>query len=96
MLQPHILTEKGTDYYGYGIEIMKSDALGEYYTHRGGIPGFHSVLTFIPIVQISIVILENIVEARENFVIGRPHNNKQKLHNRKKDRQLNKTKISLP
>jgi len=59
-LKPYLVTERVAAYYGYGIEIMKSDVLGEYYSHRGGIPGFRSILTFIPSLQISIVTLQNI------------------------------------
>lgn len=68
MLYPHILTEQMKDYYGYGIEIMQAEHLGKYYTHRGGIPGFHSMLTFIPLLQLSIIILENIVEDKESMM----------------------------
>jgi CubicO group peptidase (beta-lactamase class C family) len=60
VLKPYLPTECPDAYYGYGIEIMKSDALGEYYSHRGGIPGFRSILTFIPSLQISIATMQNI------------------------------------
>jgi CubicO group peptidase (beta-lactamase class C family) len=62
MTHPYILTEQAKDYYGYGVDIIQSDSLGEYYTHKGGIPGFRSKLTFIPSLQLSIVVLENLVE----------------------------------
>jgi len=65
ILKPYLVTERANAYYGYGIEIMKSDAFGEYYSHRGGIPGFRSILTFIPTLQISIITLQNIVENQE-------------------------------
>lgn len=60
-LKPYLVTERVDAYYGYGIEIMKSKTLGEYYSHRGGIPGFRSILTFIPSLKISIVTMQNIV-----------------------------------
>ncbi len=68
ILKPYLLTERVEAYYGYGIEIMKSDAFGEYYSHRGGIPGFRSILTFIPSLQISIVTLQNIVADQEKLM----------------------------
>lgn len=68
VLKPYLVTERADAYYGYGIEIMKSDALGEYYSHRGGIPGFRSILTFIPSLQMSIVTLQNIVADQEKLM----------------------------
>lgn len=68
VLTPYLLTERVDSYYGYGIEIMKSNALGEYYSHRGGIPGFRSILTFIPSLQISIIVLQNIVADQEKLM----------------------------
>lgn len=68
VLKPYLVTERANAYYGYGIEIMKSDALGEYYSHRGGIPGFRSILTFIPSLQMSIVTLQNIVADLEKLM----------------------------
>lgn len=60
MLKPYLVTEREEAYYGYGIEIMKSETLGEYYSHRGGIPGFRSILTFIPSLQLTISTMQNI------------------------------------
>jgi len=68
ILKPYLLTERADSYYGYGIEIMKSGVFGEYYSHRGGIPGFRSILTFIPSLQISIVTLQNIVADQEKLM----------------------------
>ena len=68
ILNPYLVTERIDAYYGYGIEIMKSDVFGEYYSHRGGIPGFRSILTFIPSLQISIVTLQNIVADQEKLM----------------------------
>lgn len=68
ILKPYLVTERVDAYYGYGIEIMKSDVFGEYYSHRGGIPGFRSILTFIPSLQISIVTLQNIVADQEKLM----------------------------
>lgn len=59
-LKPYLQTERVDAYYGYGIEIIKSKVLGEYYSHRGGIPGFCSILTFIPSLNVSIISLQNI------------------------------------
>src|SRR5207237_1521440 len=60
-LKPYLVTERKDAYYGYGIEVMKSATLGEYYSHRGGITGYRSILTFIPSLQLSIVTMQNIV-----------------------------------
>lgn len=68
VLTPYLVTERTESYYGYGIEIMKSKVLGEYYSHRGGIPGFRSMLTFIPSLKISIVTLQNIVSNQEKLM----------------------------
>lgn len=68
MLKPYLQTERVDSYYGYGIEIMKSDEFGEYYVHRGGIPGFRSILTFIPAWQLSVVTLQNIVADQEKIM----------------------------
>lgn len=68
MLKPYLVTERAITYYGYGIEIMKSTVLGEYYSHRGGIPGFRSILTFIPSLQLSIVTMQNIVADLEKIM----------------------------
>lgn len=67
-LNPYLVTERIEAYYGYGIELMKSDMLGEYYSHRGGIPGFRSILTFIPALRMSIVTLQNIVSNQEKLM----------------------------
>lgn len=67
MLHPYITIENGKDHYGYGIEIISSETLGIYYNHRGGIPGFHSILTFIPKLNLSIIMLENVVEDRDKL-----------------------------
>jgi len=67
-VQPYLVTERPDAYYGYGIEIMQSEIVGKYYSHRGGIPGFRSILTFIPSLQISIVILQNIVADQEKIM----------------------------
>jgi CubicO group peptidase (beta-lactamase class C family) len=67
-LKPYLITERAEASYGYGIEIMRSDVFGEYYSHRGGIPGFRSILTFIPALRISIVILQNIVANQEKLM----------------------------
>jgi CubicO group peptidase (beta-lactamase class C family) len=68
LLKPYLVTERVDAFYGYGIEIMKSDVFGEYYSHRGGIPGFRSILTFIPSLQISIIALQNIVSNQEKIM----------------------------
>lgn len=68
VLKPYLVTERAEAYYGYGIEIMKSEMLGEYYSHRGGIPGFRSILTFIPSLQLSIVTMQNIVANQEKLI----------------------------
>lgn len=68
MLEPYVLTERVDTFYGYGIEVMKSEVFGEYYSHRGGIPGFRAILTFIPLVQITIVTLQNIVADQERLM----------------------------
>lgn len=68
ILKPYLVTERVDSYYGYGIEIMKSEVFGEYYSHRGGIPGFRSILTFIPSLQISIITLQNIVADQKNIM----------------------------
>lgn len=68
MLHPYLVTERTDAYYGYGIEIMKSEALGEYYSHRGGIPGFRSILTYIPSLQLSIITLQNIAGDPEKLM----------------------------
>lgn len=68
ILKPYLVTERVDAYYGYGIEIMKSDGFGEYYSHRGGIPGFRAILTFIPSLQISIVTLQNIAADQEQLI----------------------------
>lgn len=67
MMQPYIQSEKPNEYYGYGIEIKNTQSFGTYYTHRGGIPGFQSRLTFIPAYQLSIVILENVRGDKESL-----------------------------
>gem|GEM_PF-2138076 len=67
-LKPYLVTESADAYYGYGIEIMQSDILGKYYSHRGGIPGFRSILTYIPLLQISIVTLQNIAADPEKIM----------------------------
>lgn len=67
-LKPYLVTERVDAYYGYGIEILKSEVLGEYYSHRGGIPGFRSILTYIPALQLSIVTLQNIVSNQEKIM----------------------------
>lgn len=68
MLHPYIVTERSDAYYGYGIEIIKSEALGNYYSHRGGIPGFRSILTYIPSLQLSIITLQNLVANQEKIM----------------------------
>lgn len=67
-VKPYLVTERMDAHYGYGIEIMKSDVFGEYYSHRGGIPGFRSILTFIPSLHISIITLQNIVANQEKLM----------------------------
>ncbi|VVC75356.1 Penicillin-binding protein 4* [Aquicella siphonis] len=67
MLQSYIQTEKQNEYYGYGIEIKNTPSFGVYYTHRGGIPGFQSRLTYIPAYQLSIVISENVRGDKERL-----------------------------
>lgn len=66
ILFPHIETEKPNEYYGYGIEIKGSKSF-KYYLHRGGIPGFHSVLMFIPHLSMSIIILSNVLGNRDSL-----------------------------
>lgn len=68
MLHPHLVTERSDAYYGYGIEIMESEGLGQYYSHRGGIPGFRSVLTYIPSLQLSIIALQNLAANQEKIM----------------------------
>lgn len=68
MLNPYLVTELGDTYYGYGIEIMKSITLGTYYSHRGGIPGYRSILTYIPLLNLSIIFLQNIVPNLEKIL----------------------------
>ncbi|MBV8802802.1 MAG: hypothetical protein JO131_07580 [Gammaproteobacteria bacterium] len=68
-LKPYLITERMDAYYGYGIEIMKSDVLGEYYSHRGGIPGFRSILTFIPSLKMSIITMQNLVPNQEKIIL---------------------------
>jgi CubicO group peptidase (beta-lactamase class C family) len=68
ILKPYLVTELGDSYYGYGIEIMKSATGNEYYSHRGGIPGFRSILTYLPDSQTSIIMLQNIV-SNDEFII---------------------------
>ncbi len=68
VLKPYLLTERVDAHYGYGIEIINSASLGEYYSHRGGIPGFRSILTFIPSLQISIATMQNIVADQEKLM----------------------------
>jgi hypothetical protein len=68
MLHPYLVTERIDAYYGYGIEIMKSEALGEYFSHRGGIPGFRSILTYIPSLKLSIITLQNLVADQEKLM----------------------------
>lgn len=68
LLKPYLVTENAKTYYGYGIEIMKSNVLGEYYSHRGGIPGFRSILTFIPSLQLSIITMQNIEADQEKLI----------------------------
>lgn len=67
MLHPHIQAEKQNEYYGYGIEIKNTEPFGTYYTHRGGIPGFQTRLTYIPAYQMSIVISENVRGDKESL-----------------------------
>lgn len=69
MLEPYIITETENHYYGYGIEVIASGALGVYYSHGGAIPGFRSILSFIPSLKLSVIILENIVANRDAFKI---------------------------
>ena len=68
MLAPHILTEEENAFYGYGIEVKKSNTLGVYYSHRGGIPGFRSDLTYIPSLELSIVCLTNVIDDWEKLM----------------------------
>lgn len=68
MLHPYLVTERVNAYYGYGIEVMKSEALGTYYSHRGGIPGFRSILTYIPSLQLSIITLQNLAADQEKLM----------------------------
>lgn len=68
ILHPYLVTERDDAYYGYGIEIMKSESLGTYYSHRGGIPGFRSILTYIPSLKLSIAALQNIVADQEKII----------------------------
>ncbi len=68
MLHPYLVTEREDAYYGYGIEIIRSKALDTYYSHRGGIPGFRSILTYIPSLKLSIIILQNIVANQEKIM----------------------------
>ena len=68
MLQPYIQSEKENEYYGYGIEIKSTKAVGNYYRHPGGIPGFKSRLTFLPNFQMTIVILENVYGNQESLM----------------------------
>lgn len=68
MLQPYIQSEKENEYYGYGIEIKNAKTIGNYYRHPGGIPGFKSRLTFIPRLQMTIVILENVYGNQESLI----------------------------
>lgn len=68
MLHPYLVTERVDAYYGYGIEIMKSEVLGTYYSHRGGIPGFRSILTYIPSLKLSIITLQNLVADQERLM----------------------------
>ncbi len=67
MLQPYLMTERKDAYYGYGIEIINSTILGNYFSHRGGIPGFRSILTYIPSLKLSIITLQNIVANQEQL-----------------------------
>lgn len=67
MLRPYIQSEKQNEYYGYGIEIKNTPTFGTYYTHRGGIPGFQTRLTYIPAYQLSIVISENVRGDKESL-----------------------------
>jgi len=68
MLYPYLMTERTDAYYGYGIEVMRSENLGTYYSHRGGIPGFRSILTYIPSLQLSIIILQNLGGNQEKLM----------------------------
>ena len=68
MLTPYLVTERDDTYYGYGIEVMSSKTLGIYYSHRGGIPGFRSVLTYIPSLKLSIITLQNIAANQEKIM----------------------------
>jgi len=68
MLAPHILTEEENVFYGYGIEVKESSTLGVYYSHRGGIPGFRSDLTYIPSIELSIVCLTNVIDDWEKLM----------------------------
>src|SRR5262249_37291109 len=68
VLKPYLVTERAEAYYGYGIEVMKSETLGEYYSHRGGIPGFRSILTFIPSLELSIATMQNIVADQKKLM----------------------------
>lgn len=68
MLHPYLVTERIDAYYGYGIEIMESKRLGRYFSHRGGIPGFRSILTYIPALRLSIITLQNLVADLEKIM----------------------------
>ncbi len=68
ILKPYLVTDRGDSFYGYGIEIMKAENGDEYYSHRGGIPGFRSILTYLPASQTSIIMLQNIV-SNDEFII---------------------------
>jgi len=68
MLYPYLVTERSDAYYGYGIEIIYSKTLGTYYSHRGGIPGYRSILTYIPSLNLSIITLQNIVANLEKIL----------------------------
>lgn len=67
MLHPYHMTERPDSHYGYGIEIMSSKVLGNYYSHRGGIPGFRSILTYIPSLELSIITLQNIIDNHDKL-----------------------------
>jgi len=68
MLHPHLVTERSDTFYGYGIEIINSNTLGTYYFHRGGIPGYRSILTYIPLLNLSIITLQNVVADLERIL----------------------------
>lgn len=68
MLHPYLVTERAEAYYGYGIEVINSESLGTYYSHRGGIPGFRAILTYIPSLKLSIITLQNLGGNQEKIM----------------------------